>query len=113
MPRVSKISVAPPYAVEKTLLTLGENIRKARLRRRLTREELAQKIGISRFVMGDIERGKLTTAVAAYIGALWALGLVADMEKVADPDLDLEGKTLEAARSPKTAPKRRKLDDDF
>jgi hypothetical protein len=35
------------------------------------------------------------------------------MDEVADPDQDLEGKTLESARSPKTAPKRKAYDDDF
>lgn len=113
MPRVSKIAQAPPHAVAQTLERLGRNIRTARLRRRLTREALASKIGISRYVMGDIERGKPTTAIVAYIGALWALGLLHQMDQLADPDSDLEGKTLEAARSPKTAPKRRAYDDDF
>jgi ribosome-binding protein aMBF1 (putative translation factor) len=112
--RLSKIAESPPYAVEQTLTRLGRNIRTARLRRRLSHEELAEKIGISRSVMADIEKGKATTAVAAYIGALWALGLLESMEAVADPDRDLEGKTLEAARSPTTAPKRKQgLDDDF
>lgn len=113
MPRVSKISASPPYAVEKALRSLGQNIKKARLRRKLTRDQLAEKIGISRYVLADIEKGKPTTSVAAYLGSLWALGLLNQMEKVADPDLDLEGKTLEAARNPKTAPKRKALDDDF
>lgn len=112
--RVSKIAESPPYAVEQALTTLGRNIRTARLRRKLSREELSEKIGISRYVMADIEKGKPTTAVAAYIGALWALGLLSGMEVVGHPDHDLEGKTLEAARSPKSAHKRRKvLDDDF
>jgi transcriptional regulator with XRE-family HTH domain len=112
--RVSKIAKSPPYAVEQALTTLGRNIRTARLRRRLSRERLAEKIGLSRYVMADIEAGKATTAVAAYIGALWALGLLDDFELLAHPDRDLEGKTLEASRRPATAPKRRKgLDDDF
>ena len=65
-------------------------------------------------IQTDIEKGKLTTAVAAYMGALWALGLLEGFAVVADPDQDLEGKTLEAARSPTTAPKRTKVfDDDF
>ena len=113
MPRVSKIAQSPPYAVEKALVTLGENIRKARLRRKLTHEELANRVGTSRYVMADVERGKPTTAIAAYVGALWALGLLDQMAEVAHPDRDLEGKTLEAARSPKTAPKRKAFDDDF
>jgi DNA-binding XRE family transcriptional regulator len=71
MTRVSKISEAPPAAVEEALIRLGRNIRTARLRRRLTREDLAGRIGVSRQVLAQIEKGKPTTAVAAYLGALW------------------------------------------
>ncbi|MFH1952970.1 MAG: helix-turn-helix transcriptional regulator [Pseudomonadota bacterium] len=113
MPRVSKISKSPPAAVEDMLNRLGRNIRTARLRRKLSREALAERVGISRYVLADIERGKPTTAIAAYLGALWVLGLLRDMREVADPDRDEEGKILERARSPKTAPKRKTIDDDF
>lgn len=113
MPRVSKISKSTPAVVEEILNRLGRNIRTARLRRRLSMEELAERIGISRYVMADVENGKPTTAVAAYIGALWALGLHRDIRALADPDGDEEGKILERARSPRTAPKRKIIDDDF
>jgi len=114
MPRVSQISKNPPFAVENTLNQLGYNIKTARLRRKLTREELANKIGITRYVLADVENGKPTTAIAAYIGALWALDILAPMRAVADPDNEEVGKTLERARAPKTAPKRSKgLDNDF
>jgi transcriptional regulator with XRE-family HTH domain len=113
MTRISKISEAPPAAVEEALIRLGRNIRTARLRRRLTREDLAGRIGVSRQVLAQIEKGKPTTAMAAYLGALWALGLLRQMRDVADPDRDEQGKTLERARSPKAARKRRKIDDDF
>jgi len=113
MPRVSKISKSPPAVVEDALKRLGRNIRTARLRRKLSREELAERVGISRYVLADIEKGKPTTAIAAYLGALWVLGLLRDMREVADPDRDEEGKILERARSPKTAPKRKTIDDDF
>jgi transcriptional regulator with XRE-family HTH domain len=113
MPRVSKISKSPPAAVEEILNRLGRNIRTARLRRRLSMKELAERIGISRYIMSDIEKGKPTTAIAAYIGALWALGLHRDIRELADPDSDEEGKILERARSPRTAPKRKIIDDDF
>jgi transcriptional regulator with XRE-family HTH domain len=113
MTRLSKISKSLPAAVEDILIRLGGNIRTARLRRRLSREVLAERVGISRYVLADIERGKPTTAIAAYLGVLWVLGLHGDMREVADPDRDEEGKILERARSPKTAPKRRTIDDDF
>lgn len=114
MAKVSKVSKTPPAAVEAALLRLGRNIRTARLRRSLRLEDLAIRVGISRYVMSDIEKGKPTTAIAAYIGALWALGLSEDLSKIADPDLDVQGKALEGMRAPSTAPKRKKaLDNDF
>ena len=114
MSRVSQISKSPPYAVEQALTRLGKNIKTARLRRKLTQEELAGKIGITRYVMADIEGGKPTTAIAAYIGALWALDLMGAIRDVADPDLDEVGKAFERARAPGTAPKRTKgLDNEF
>ena len=37
---------------------------------------------------------------AAYFGALWALGLIRQTERLAHPDADGEGKALELARLP-------------
>ena len=113
MTRVSKIAKSPPYAVEQSLLQLGRNIRIARLRRRITIEALAERVGVSRRAMGEIEKGKGTSAIVAYLGALWALGLLDQMRDVASPDLDSVGKALESSRSPTTAPKRQALDNDF
>ena len=114
MPKLSKISQAPPAAVEQSLKQLGANIRTARLRRGMRLEDLAQRVGISRYVMSDIEKGKATTAVAGYIGALWALGLSGGVRDLADPDRDTEGKALANVRAPTTAAKRRQaLDNDF
>ena len=114
MAAVSKLSQTPPAEVERILLQLGRNIRIARLRRKLRIEDVAERVGVSRYSMSDVEKGKPTTAIAAYIGALWALGLTDDLYNIADPDRDSEGKALENARAPKTAPKRKKeLDNDF
>lgn len=100
MSRISKISQAPPAAVEEALIRLGRNIRIARLRRRLTGENLAERIGISRKVLAQIEKGKPTTAIAAYLGALWALGFLKQLKDVADPDSDEEGKISRTGKKP-------------
>ena len=113
MPRRTKIADSPPAAVQETLQRLGRNIRTARLRRRLPQDELARRIGVSRFVVADIEKGKPTTGIVAYVGALWVLGLLDQLCAVADPDRDEEGKILERARSPKTARRPRHLSDEF
>lgn len=113
MARTSKISQSPPAAVASALTSLGQNIRTARLRRKLRLEDLAERIGVSRYVLSDIEKGKPTTAIAAYLGALWALGMIEQMKEIAHPDNDEEGKILERARSPKTARQKKILDNDF
>lgn len=92
MVRKSRISESPPATVAQTLSQLGRNIRTARLRRKLRMEDLAERIGISRFVLADIENGKPTTAIVGYVGALWVLGLLDQMKAVADPDREQEGK---------------------
>jgi ribosome-binding protein aMBF1 (putative translation factor) len=113
MTRTSRIAESPPAAVHEALQRLGRDIRTARVRRRLTQEDMARRMGVSRFVVADVERGKPGTGVAAYLGALWVLGLLAQMNDVADPAHDQEGQTLERARSPKSARGRKTLSDDF
>ena len=112
MPRGSPTS-EPPAAVEAALERLGRNIRIARLRRRMPQAQLAERIGVSRFVVANMERGKAGTSVAAYVGALWVLGLLEQLRPVADPAADAEGVALEHARRPKRARGRMVLDDDF
>jgi transcriptional regulator with XRE-family HTH domain len=113
MTNTSRIVDSPPAAVEDALKRLGRNIRTARLRRKLRIEDVAARIGASRFTVADLEKGKPGTSAAAYFGALWALGLLEQAQELADPDRDQEGKVLESARSPKQARHSRSLDNDF
>ena len=113
MSRGSPSSEQQPAAVEAALERLGRNIRIARLRRRMPQAQLAERIGVSRFVVANMERGKAGTSAAAYVSALWALGLLDQLRPVADPAADAEGVALEHARRPKRARARAVLDDDF
>ncbi|HUG99429.1 MAG TPA: helix-turn-helix domain-containing protein [Gammaproteobacteria bacterium] len=113
MSNTSRIIDSPPAAVEEALKQLGRNIRTARLRRRLRMEDVAERMGASRFTVSDLEKGKPGTSAAAYFGALWALGLLEQARDLADPDRDQEGKVLESARSPRQARRLRGLDNDF
>lgn len=113
MSNTSRITDSPPAAVVEALKRLGRNIRTARLRRKLRIEDVAGRMGASRFTVADLERGKPGTSAAAYFGALWALGLLEQARDLADPDRDQEGKVLESARSPKQARRPRRLDNDF
>ena len=108
----SRIIESPPAAVENALRQLGRNLRTARLRRRLRIQDVADRIGASRFTVADLEKGKPGASAAAYFGALWALGLLNQADNLADPDRDEEGKVLESARSPRRAARRR-FDNEF
>ena len=101
------------WLLQQALSRLGANIRTARLRRNWRLQDLAQRMGVTRFTVADVEKGKPGTSAAAYFGALWALGLLEQLTPVADPDLDSVGKTLEAARAPQVARRAALLDDNF
>jgi len=94
---------SPPYEVERTLKKLGADLKTARLRRNLTSEEVAQKIGTSRFTVADAEKGKPSTSAAVYAALLWAYGLVDRLAELADPSKDEEGMRLALAREPTRA----------
>ena len=113
MAHPSSIVQQPPAALEQALSRLGRNIRTARLRRNWRHKDLAVRMGVTRFTVADVERGKPGTSAAAYLGALWALGLQDQHTPVADPDLHSVDKTLEAARAPRVARQADSLDDDF
>src|SRR5271166_956365 len=91
---------APPYQVEQTLKKLGGDLKIARLRRNLTGEEVAQKIGASRFAIADAEKGKPSTTVAVYAALLWAYGLIDRLADLADPSKDEEGARRSLNREP-------------
>ncbi len=74
---------APPYEVEMSLKTLGANLRTARLRRNLSLQQVAEKVGVGRHVVSSAEKGKPSTGIAIYAAILWALGLI-DQCVVAD-----------------------------
>ena len=104
---------ATPYQIERTLRKLGGDLKTARLRRNLTSEEVAEKIGTSRFAVADAEKGKLSTSVAVYAALLWTYGLIDRLADLADPVKDEEGTTLAMSREPVRARHRRTLDNDF
>jgi transcriptional regulator with XRE-family HTH domain len=104
---------APPYAVEQTLKHLGANLRTARLRRNLTIEDVAEKIGTGPRPVSDAEKGKPSTSAAVYIALLWVYDLLHQMSDVASPELDEHGLTLSMTRERVQAREKKELDNEF
>lgn len=66
---------------------LGERLRKARLRRKLTTIAFAQRMDISRDTLNRLEKGDATIALGTYVRALRILGLDGDLDAVARDDV--------------------------
>jgi len=113
MARKNTLTSSPPYAVEQTLKRLGTNLRTARLRRNLTIEDVAEKIGTGRRAVMDAEKGKGSASAAVYTALLWAYDLLEPMNELADPALDEEGMSLSLSKDRTRARAKEGLDSDF
>jgi len=82
----SKKSILLPSA-EKILKELGENIKLARKRRRLSLEQVSERAAIARSTLGLIENGTSGVAMSSYLQVLFVLGLEKDLLKVAGDDV--------------------------
>ena len=67
-----KTAIIMPQTRE-ILETMGEQIKLARLRRKLSSELVAEGAGISRQTLNSIERGASTVAIGSYAAVLHAL----------------------------------------
>lgn len=65
---------------------IGENIRLARLRRKLPATMVAQRAGIARNTLRAIEQGDPNVTFSAYANVLFTLGLENDLRLIARDD---------------------------
>ena len=70
----------------KILQQLGENIRLAMKRRRITQTMVAERTGLSKPTLRNIERGESTVSIGHYLRVLAVLGLAEDLGRVAFDD---------------------------
>lgn len=93
--------------LSKLLITLGENIKLARLRRKYSMTQVSERAGIGRSTLNLIEKGKETVAIGNYLKVLFVLGLEQDLLKIAKDD-DLGRKLQDANLTiKKRAPKKK------
>lgn len=89
------------------LIQMGENIKLARLRRKFSAEQVAERANISRPTLSAIEKGMPTVSIGSYLLVLQVLGLENDFLFLAKDDI-LGRKLQDAGISVKErAPKRK------
>ena len=71
---------------QKIIQLVGENIKLARKRRRLTTIQVAERAGINRTTLYQIEKGSSSVSIGALFNVLRVLGLQEDFLKLAADD---------------------------
>jgi len=90
----------PPIfpAAGRQLAALGERLRAARRRRRLTQAVVAARVGVTKQTLARLEAGNPSTSLATMLRVLQVLGLAADIDRLAADD-EL-GRQLQDAAQP-------------
>lgn len=83
MPKTTLVNF--PTAL-KQLEHLGERLRLARRRRKITSTLFAERMGMSRETLRRLEMGDPTISIGAYLRALHVLGLDDDINRMAHDD---------------------------
>ena len=81
-----KKAVLLPKSI-KILDQIGENIKLARLRRKLTTTQIAERSNISRSTLWHVEKGSGHIGIGIYLQVLTVLGLEKDLLQIANDDL--------------------------
>ena len=83
----------------KSLEILGQNLKLARIRRRISAAMMCERACVSHATLTAIEQGKPSVSMAGYMSVLFCLNMHTDMEKVAADDV--RGRELQDLQLPK------------
>jgi len=90
-----------PLPVQRALRKLGQDIKDARLRRRIPAAVLAERASMSRTTLSKLEKGEPGVSIGNMATVLFALGLVDRLSDLADLRFDERGLALEEEQLPK------------
>ena len=90
-----------PLPVKRALAKLGQDIRNARLRRRITTTTMAERAFITRPTLRKVENGDPGVALGIYATVIFVLGLTPRLADLADTRSDEVGLQLEEEQLPK------------
>lgn len=95
------------FRIETALRKLGQDIRDARKRRRISTSLMAERMGVTRVTLSRIEKGDPKVNMGAYAMAIMVLGKIEDLEMMIDRTKDplglnmLEESLPQRIRSPR------------
>lgn len=88
------------FQVQSVLKRLGQDIRTARKKRRLSVADFCERLGVTDKTLAKLERGDGGVRLETLANALLALGELSRLEELIDPAKDHTGLVLDAGRLP-------------
>ncbi|MET0003335.1 MAG: hypothetical protein ABW087_06880 [Candidatus Thiodiazotropha sp.] len=104
----TQLELMVPIPVKRALRKLGQDIRDARLRRRIPTAVMAERASISRTTLNKIEKGDPGVSLGNYANVLFVLGMAERLGDLADVRTDVVGLELEEERLPQRIRKPRR-----
>ena len=103
----------PPLSVRRSLVKLGEDIKTARLKRRLPMALLAERALLGLSTLEKIQKGDPGVSIGSYAAVIFSLGMGTPFGDILNPAEDATGLALEKERLPKRihGPRRRGVKD--
>lgn len=96
----TQLDLMVPIPVRRAVRKLGQDIRDARLRRRISTAVMAERASISRTTLNKIEKGNPGVSLGNYANVLFVLGMAERLGDLADAKTDTVGLELEEERLP-------------